>query len=60
MTSQKSLIAFKKRDGHTYIYIYTYIQNLLPSGATLRDPMPHAKALGNKGRGGEEAEVKRR
>jgi len=45
MTSHKSLIAFQKRDGHTYIYIY--IQHLLPSLATLRDPMPRAKALGN-------------
>ena len=47
MTSHKSLIAFQKRDGHTYIYIYTYIQHLLPSLATLHDPMPRAKALGN-------------
>ena len=49
--SLKSLIAFQKRDGHTYIYtyiyIYIYIQHLLPSLATLRDPMPRVKALGN-------------
>jgi len=44
----KSLIAFQKRDGHTYIHIYIYIQHLLPSLATLRDPMPRAKALGNE------------
>jgi len=30
MTSHKSLIAFQKCDGH--IYIYTYIQHLLPVG----------------------------
>jgi len=49
MTSHESLIAFQKCDGHAYIYIYIYIyiQHLLPSLATLHDPMPRAKALGN-------------
>ena len=39
------LIAFQKRDGNTYIHIY--IQHLLTILATMRDSMPHAKALGN-------------
>jgi len=29
------------------IYIYIYIQHLLPSLATICDPMPHTKVLGN-------------
>ena len=43
----QKLIAFQKRDGHTYIHT-TLAANLSP---TVRDPMPRANALGNYGKG---------
>ena len=36
-----ALIAFQKRDGHTYIHTAAY------PWPTVRDPMPRANALGN-------------
>ena len=39
----QKLIALQKRDGHTYIHT-TLAAHPWP---TIRDPMPHANALGN-------------
>ena len=41
-----ALIAFQKRDGHTYIH--TYIHTTAYPWPTVRDPMPCANALSNK------------